>query len=298
MGTAEEDDFAASMAAEEEQMLLDEAVAHEMLFEETRAAEEEARATEALTGEDAAIAAELGEERPSEGLLIRPHTSADRPPPARPQGAGRSTPPKPSAAALGPRFTTDRRAGGFGDDADWAAAASTAAASPAARPAAVPATRLFSSAPPPPPPSERDALLLAARNASAEAEQESRAQLPELAGVLIPLRSDGSGNAPQEWTMIEMQGAVETSGLSLVGLELGELTLISKEKARLRLGRKVLEGSVVSLNKPQAVLSKQMRESINAGIAAAASAAAEALSEGHAPPPLESGKPKRARLAA
>lgn len=48
----------------------------------------------------------------------------------------------------------------------------------------------------------------------------------ELNGVQIAVRAAVGGDAPGEWTMVELQGTVETGKAPLPGLEVGELTIL------------------------------------------------------------------------
>jgi hypothetical protein len=48
----------------------------------------------------------------------------------------------------------------------------------------------------------------------------------------IVVRAERDGEMPGEWTMIELQGAIETGSTAMPGLELGELTILPGVRAR------------------------------------------------------------------
>ena len=50
----------------------------------------------------------------------------------------------------------------------------------------------------------------------------------------IVVRAERDGEMPGEWTMIELQGAIETGSTAMPGLELGELSILPGVRARAR----------------------------------------------------------------
>ncbi|KAG8458477.1 hypothetical protein KFE25_004355 [Diacronema lutheri] len=92
--------------------------------------------------------------------------------------------------------------------------------------------------------------------ATGEGPSQSPRELPTLSGVQIQLRGAPSGGAPGEWTMMELQGTVETGAHTLPGMEIGDFVVLPGDKAKLRIGRQLLDGAAVPLKKPQAVLVK------------------------------------------
>lgn len=56
-------------------------------------------------------------------------------------------------------------------------------------------------------------------------------ELAELSGVQIPVRTATGGGKPGEWTMVELQGTVETGSAPLAGIAIGDLTILSGVRA-------------------------------------------------------------------
>merc|ERR1711990_211507 len=69
----------------------------------------------------------------------------------------------------------------------------------------------------------------------------------------VLLKTSGGGAEPQEWTIVEMQGALETRVDTRRDLEIGTLSMNGKTPIMV-IGNRRLEGEVVPLAKPFAVL--------------------------------------------
>uniref|UniRef100_A0A7S1MTE7 Chromosome transmission fidelity protein 8 n=1 Tax=Hemiselmis andersenii TaxID=464988 RepID=A0A7S1MTE7_HEMAN len=80
--------------------------------------------------------------------------------------------------------------------------------------------------------------------------------------MLIKVAEDG----PKEWTAIELQGLMEPrEGESLGGLPLGELARKGDKGVSLTVGNQRLDGKVVELGEPLAVMEKRQGEGAAAG---------------------------------
>lgn len=68
----------------------------------------------------------------------------------------------------------------------------------------------------------------------ADGRAEPQSELSELSGVQIAVRAAEGIDGPGEWTMVELQGTVETGKAPLPGLEVGELTVLPGVRAPAR----------------------------------------------------------------
>ena len=89
-------------------------------------------------------------------------------------------------------------------------------------------------------------------------------EIPPCREILVKSPSDG----PKEWTMIEMQGMLQArdSSDSLDGLDIGNLQMKKGDKnVSLTVGNQRLEGKIVDLSSPLAVMLKGRSEPLQGG---------------------------------